>query len=98
VRVGGNVRAPRKIKDVKPGCPAIPSPDTATIVNVFGRIGVDGFVNDVTRLPAGPGAVPPAELVESAFDAVRQWEFTPALLNGQEVEVSLTVQVAFSWR
>jgi TonB family protein len=32
----------------------------------------------------------------AAVDAVRQWQFTPTLLNGQPVEVVMTVTVQFS--
>jgi len=32
----------------------------------------------------------------AAADAVRQWKFTPTLLNGTPVEVVMTVKVQFS--
>jgi len=31
----------------------------------------------------------------AAVDAVRQWRFTPTLLNGSPVDVVMTVSVAF---
>jgi len=34
-------------------------------------------------------------LDSAAVDAVRQWRFTPTLLNGQPVPVVMTVTVAF---
>jgi len=34
----------------------------------------------------------------AAIDAVRQWRFTPTLLNGQPVPVVMTVTVAFKLR
>jgi protein TonB len=34
-------------------------------------------------------------LDSAALDAVRQWQFTPTLLNGQRVPVLMTVTVTF---
>jgi len=34
-------------------------------------------------------------LDEAAVDAVRQWQFTPTLLNGEPVPVVMTVTVGF---
>ena len=95
VRVGGNIRAPKKLANVQPQCPKTLIPATDTIVRVVGRIGIDGYVNDVKPLDAEPGAAPPAEFTESALDAVRQWMFTPTLLNGEPVEVNITVHVFY---
>jgi hypothetical protein len=33
---------------------------------------------------------------QAALDAVRQWEFTPTLLNGVPVPIIMTVTVQFS--
>lgn len=93
VRVGGDVRVPRKLTHVNPVCPpGTPAGDTT--VRLAGRIGVDGFMNDVVPVASGAGAVPPA-LTEAALDAVRQWTFAPVLLNGRPVEVGIDVYVTF---
>jgi protein TonB len=34
-------------------------------------------------------------LDQAAIDAVRQWQFTPTLLNGEAVPVVMTVTVSF---
>ena len=94
VRVGGNVRAPRKLRDVKPACPAEAVGVRAT-VRVTARIGTDGAVFDIVPVPGAAGAEPPSPLVESVIDAVGRWVFTPTLLNGQPVDVGMTVQVNF---
>jgi beta-lactamase regulating signal transducer with metallopeptidase domain len=94
IRVGGNVRPPRKIRDVKPVCPPT-GPVTDATVRITGRVGVDGMLNNVTPVPAEPSGGPPTELTESALDALRQWKFTPTLLNGLAVEVDITVDVVF---
>jgi outer membrane biosynthesis protein TonB len=35
------------------------------------------------------------EFIEAAMEAVRQWAFTPTLLNGQPVDVNLTATIRF---
>ena len=94
VRVGGQIKAPAKLTDVKPACPPVALPDDGTTVQLVGRIGVDGVLNDL-RHQAGTGTPPPSEFLESALDAVRRWRFTTALLNGTPVEVNLSVLVRY---
>jgi len=60
---------------------------------LVGRIGIDGFLSDLRDTSAESQ---PA-LLASALEAVRQWEFTPTLLNGVPVEVNITTTVQYSW-
>jgi TonB family protein len=83
--VGGNLRPPRKIKDVAPGYPGV-----SGNVQLMATIGTDGSVTDVRVVKADrPGLVP------SAIDAVRQWEFTSTLLNCIPIEVQMNVSISF---
>jgi TonB family protein len=92
VRVGGNVRAPRKEVDVRPVYPAAMREAGLTgVVPIEAVIGRDGSVSWVRVLSA---QVHP-DFVIAAIDAVRQWRFTPTLLNGVPVEVVMTVSVRF---
>jgi TonB family protein len=92
VRVGGNVRAPRKEVDVRPVYPAAMREAGLTgIVPIEAIIGRDGTVSSVRVLSA---QVHP-DFAIAAVDAVRQWHFTPTLLNGVPVEVVMTVSVRF---
>ena len=92
IRVGGNVRAPKKIKDVRPIYPpSMREAGLTGVVPVEALIGPDGVVSSVRVLSA---AVHP-DFAVAAVDAVRQWRFTPTLLNGQAVEVSMRVTVTF---
>jgi TonB family protein len=52
-------------------------------------IGTNGIVRSVIAL-SGPGL-----LVEAARSAVRQWRYTPSLLNGKPVESQINVSVVF---
>ena len=96
IRVGGNVRAPRKILDVRPACPAAPAAET--VVRLTGRIDTNGAVYDVAPVPPSAGAAPPREFIDAATTAVMQWKFTPTLLNQQPMEITFTVQVTFTAR
>jgi TonB family protein len=92
IRVGGNVRAPRKIKDVRPSYPAsMAEAGFSGEVPIEAVIGRDGAVSSVRVVSA---QVHP-DFAIAAVDAVRQWQFTPTLLNGQAVEVVMTVSVTF---
>ena len=91
VRVGGDVKEPKKIKDVKPVYPeAAKAAGVQGIVIIETRIATDGSVNEAKVLRSVP------ELDRAAIDAVMQWKYTPTLLNGQPVEVIMTVTVTFS--
>jgi len=90
-RVGGKIRAPTKTKNVKPVYPAIAkSARVAGTVIVEAVIGADGKVVDAKVLRSIP------MLDQAALDAVKQWEFTPTLLNGVPVPVIMTVTVNFT--
>jgi TonB family protein len=68
-----------------------PADASAGVVILEAVIGPDGLVTDakVLRSPA------PA-LAQAAETAVRQWEFTPTLLNCVPVPVIMTVTVDFN--
>ena len=90
VRVGGKVKAPTKIKDVKPVYPAIAqSARVAGAVVIEATIGPDGKVIDAKVLRSV------SLLDQAALDAVRQWEYSPTLLNGVPVPVVITVTINF---
>jgi protein TonB len=60
------------------------------IVIIEATIGEDGRVVNARILRSV------ALLDQAAIDAVRQWQYTPTLLNGQPVPVIMTVTVNFS--
>ena len=90
VRVGGKIRPPTKVKDVKPVYPdAARSGRVQGMVIVEATIGANGKVIDAKVLRSVP------MLDQAALDAVKQWEFTPTLLNGKPVPVVMTVTINF---
>ena len=90
--IGGQIKAPNKVLHVSPVCPT-GNPVAPSVVVLVGRIGIDGFLSDLRDTSAESQ---PA-LLASALEAVRQWEFTPTLLNGVPVEVNITTTVQYSW-
>ncbi len=86
VRVGGAIKEPKKIKHVAPVYPDVAiQAGVQGVVIVEAVIGTDGRVADARVIR------PVALLTEAAVDSVLQWQFTPTLLNGQPVEVIMTV-------
>ena len=89
--VGGCLTAPRKLVDARPTYPRAHGQNAVSgKVVVEARLGTDGFVKD---LRANDGADP--DFAASAFDAVRQWQFSPVRLNGVPQECRITVTVQF---
>jgi protein TonB len=91
VRVSDGVRIPRKIVDVAPVYPVIAiNARKSGVVILEAVIDTRGYVKDVHVLRSIP------LLDDAAIDAVRQWRYTPTLLNGQPVSVIMTVTVKFT--
>lgn len=92
VRIGGNIKAPRKLKHVAPEYPTgMLNAGLEGVVPMEALIGTDGSVVSVRVLSAD---VHP-EFARSAEEAVRQWQFSPTLLNGEAVDVRMRVSIRF---
>jgi TonB family protein len=91
VRVGGDIKEPKKIKHVAPIYPADAMAAAVQGVVIM-EIVIDpnGDVADAKVLRSVP------MLDQAAIDAVRQWRFTPTLLNNIPVSVVMTVTVNFT--
>jgi len=89
--VGGNVQQARLLHKPNPRYP-----EEAKAARIQGTvrlqvvIGTDGTIQEL-RVVSGP-----AELVDSAITAVRQWRYQTTLLNGLPVEVSSTIDVLYT--
>ena len=95
VRVGGQIRAPRQINRVAPRCPGTQPPENGLVVILEATIGADGLVKDIRALRPKPGEAL-QEFAQSAIDAVRQWEYTPTLLNNVPTAIIMTVTVTYA--
>ena len=89
-RVGGRIRAPAKVHHVAPVYPRLAlAARTQGSVVLEAVIAEDGSVRDVRVLKSIP------LLDRPAMDAVRQWRFTPTILNDKAVSVLMSVTVQF---
>jgi periplasmic protein TonB len=85
------MKAPKKIVNVNPVYPAIAqSARVQGVVILEAVLDANGRVDSVHVLRSIP------LLDQAAVDAVRQWRFTPALLNNEAVPVVMTVTVNFA--
>jgi protein TonB len=90
-RPGGDIREPRKIRDV----PAV-YPEIARAAKIEGVVILEatiderGVVTDARVLRSVP------LLDAAALTALKQWRYTPTLLNGVPVRVLMTVTFRFS--
>jgi TonB family protein len=92
--MGGNILQPWKLVDVKPVYPEhLTSARIGGTVTMEALIGTDGIVRDV-RIVSSPHP----DLDRAAADAVRQWEFTPTILNCTPIEVRMNVTATFEAR
>lgn len=91
VRVGGDIKEPKKIRHVAPVYPDVAlQARVQGVVILEAMIDTAGDVIDATILRSV------ALLDQAAVDAVRQWRFTPTLVNGAPVNVIMTVTVNFT--
>jgi protein TonB len=91
VRVGGDVKVPALLERVEPKYPPMAvSAKVQGVVVLEAVVDREGRVEDVRVLRSIP------LLDGAAIAAVRQWRYTPLLLNGQPQRFVLTVTLSFS--
>jgi len=93
IRVGGNVQESKLIRKVEPVYPELAKRARVSGVVVL-QVTVDeeGNVAELRVLKGHP------LLNDAAEAAVRQWKYSPTLLNGEPVPVIATVTVIFNLR
>jgi protein TonB len=91
LQVGGTIRRPVKIGGNDPVYPAMARvAGVQGMVIIEATIAADGHVMNARILRSLP------LLDQAALEAVRQWQYTPTLLNGVPVPVVMTVTVTFT--
>lgn len=91
VVVGGHIKPPARTKYVMPEYPKMARDARIQgVVIIEAIIGADGRVEHAQALRSHP------LLEQTALAAVKQWEYTPTLLNGRPTPVIMTVTVQFS--
>ena len=89
--IGGQIRAPKRIRNVSPQYPlTLHGTGTQGVVVMDGHIGLDGFIRDLqVRSDSHP------DFASAAVSAVREWQWDQTLLNCVPVEVFITVTARF---
>jgi periplasmic protein TonB len=91
LRVGGSIRPPAKVAHVSPVYPAI-----ARAAQVEGTVILEAVISESGGVDAVRVLRSAPLLDAAAIEAVRQWRFTPTMLNGQPIPVVMTVTVTFT--
>jgi len=91
LRIGGDIKEPKKLVDVKPIYPEI-----AMASRVQGIVILEIMLDEQGSVASAKVLRSQPLLDQAAIDAVRQWKFTPTFLNGAPVSVIMTVTVNFS--
>ncbi len=90
VRVGGNVQAAKLVHRVYPTYP-----EAARQARVSGTVILEVTVDEKGNV-TGVRVLRGNQLLDkAAVDAVRQWKYSPTVLNGEAVPVIATVTVNF---
>ena len=89
--MGGNLKQPMKLVDKKPNYPEqLAAAKVGGKIVFDARINPDGMVGDLqATLSENP------DLEQAAATAIRQWEFSPTLLNCVAVDVPMKITVNF---
>jgi protein TonB len=92
IPVGGSVQIARLVRQPRPVYPeALKQQGVTGVVMIKTVVSKEGeTVNpQVVNTDVHP------DMAQAALDAVRQWRYTPTLLNGQPVETVTTVEIRF---
>lgn len=93
MRIGGNIKESLLIRKVMPLYPELAKrarvQDTVILVVVVDE---EGNVTDIKVQKGHP------LLNQAAIDAVKQWKYTPTVLNGEPVPITGTVNVVFKFK
>jgi periplasmic protein TonB len=90
VRIGGHIQAPALVHRVPPEYPPI-----AVNARIQGTVILEATVDERGHVQATRVLRSIPLLDQAALDAVRQWRYSPLLLNGEPCPFILTVTVSF---
>lgn len=88
--VGGDVKPAKLLSSVSPVYPQL-----AKSQHVAGDVKVDALIDASGRVTTMKVVSGPALLHQAAMDALRQWKYQPATLDGNPVSMHLTVTIQF---
>ncbi len=90
IPVGGDVKPARLISSTPPLYPSL-----AKTQRVSGNVVIDALIDATGRVTTMKIVSGPTLLHQAAMDALRQWKYQPATLDGKPVPMHLTVSLQF---
>jgi|GEM_PF-603701 len=90
IPIGGDVKAAKLLKSVPPVYPAF-----AKTQRVSGDVKIDALIDAAGKVTTMKVVGGPVMLHQAAMDALRQWHYQPATLDGSPVAMHLTVTIQF---
>lgn len=91
LQVGGRIAIPQRVATAQPVYPPIAKQahvqgivEVAIVIDAAGNVSKAQIVKSIPQLD------------RAALDAVKQWKYTPTMVNGSAVPVTMVVQVAFT--
>ena len=93
VRVGGAVVTPKVLKTAKPVYTA-----EMMRARIEGTVAIQALVDEQGRVADARIVRSIPQLDEAALTTAKQWEFTPALRNGEPVPVLIIIELEFNLR
>ena len=88
--VGGDVKSAKMISSVRPTYPTL-----AKTQHISGDVKLDALIDANGRVTTVKVVSGPTLLHQSAMDALRQWKYQPAMLDGKAVPMHLTITIQF---
>ena len=99
VRVGKSIKAPRKVRDVRPDYPSWPPETTGrgawigeALIDTQGRASHVWTIREIEITPELPA------FNRAIVDAIRQWQFEPLVVDRVKVPACMTVAVNVHWQ
>ena len=89
--LGGDVKPAKVIRSVAPVYPA-----AAKAQHIAGNVKIDALIDASGNVASAKILSGPSELHMAALQAVKQWKYQPAQLDGNPTPMHLTVTVQFS--
>jgi len=88
--IGGDVKQAKLISSVPPVYPSL-----AKTQHVSGNVQIDALIDATGRVTTMKVVSGPTLLQQAAMDALKQWKYQPATLDGKPVPMHLTVTLQF---
>ena len=99
VRPGQSIRAPKKVRNVKPSYPELPRGTTGSgmwagevLLDTNGNVSHVWAIRKVRLTPDLP------TFNQAIVDAIEQWQFEPLIVDGSRAAVCMPVTVNINWQ